>query len=84
MSGLFTFLESWKLTAELLNKFGEAYISWRVQKIRSRNDAINEARSALVDEINIAIKTRDTAKLKRLNKLLYLAEHSVFMSDPEN
>ena len=84
MASLFTFLEAWKTTANLLEQFGEAYLMWRVQKIRSQNDAINEARSALVDEINLAIKARDSDKLKRLNKLLHLAEYSIKLSDSKN
>lgn len=75
MASLFAALEAWKTTAKLLEQFGEAYIMWRVAKIRSNHEAINGARDEIIRGINLARAQRDRVKLINLNRALYLLEH---------
>lgn len=84
MASLFTFLEAWKTTADLLEKFGEAYLSYRVLKIRSEHRATNEARDELIKQINLARAQRDSIKLVNLNRALYLVEHNSVMQRDKN
>lgn len=84
MASLFTFLEAWKTTSKLLEKFGEAYIVWKVQKIRSEHQAINGARDEIIKGINLARAQRDSVKLINYNRALYMLEHySVMQQQPD-
>ena len=74
-ASLFTALEAWNKTAKLLEQAGEAYIMWRVAKIRSDHEAINGARDEIIRGINLARSQRDRVKLINFNRALYLLEH---------
>jgi hypothetical protein len=76
MASLFTFLEAWKTTSKLLEQFGEAYISWKVQKIRSDHEAINGARDGIIKKINLARAQRNQVDIIQLNRALYLIEYA--------
>ena len=75
---------AWEKSAKMLEQLMEAYLLWRAQNIRSRHEEIDEARSALVDEINRARAARNSVQLRKLNRLLYYVEHSIKLPDSEN
>jgi hypothetical protein len=84
MASLFTFLEAWKTTSKLLESFSEAYIMWKVQKIRSEHQAINGARDEIIKGINLARAQRDSVKLTNFNRALYMLEHYSVLQQHKN
>lgn len=83
LPALFSVLETWKVTAQLLERFGEAYISWRVKKIRQENESVTRARNVIIDKINLARAQRNQTDLIELNRALYLVEYAGMQFKPD-
>lgn len=71
-ASLFTALEAWNKTASLLEQFGEAYILWKIQKIRTDDEAIKDARDVIIKKMQLARAQRNADELRALNRALVL------------
>jgi vacuolar-type H+-ATPase subunit H len=69
-------LMAWEKSAKILEQIVEAYISFKVQTLRSQNEEINRTREEIIKQINLARAQRDSIKLINLNRALYLVEYA--------
>lgn len=72
MASLFTFLEAWKTTAKLLEQFGEAYLLYKIQKMRTDDEALKDARDVIIKKMQLARAQRNADELRALNRALVL------------
>lgn len=69
-------ITAWEKSAKLAEQFFEAYLAWKIQKIRREHETVNTAREEVIKQINIARAQRDSAKLINLNRALFLVEYA--------
>jgi hypothetical protein len=67
---------AWEKSAKMLEQLMEAYLLWRVDKIRSEYDSVNKSREEIIKQINLARAQRDQVKLINLSRALYLVEYA--------
>lgn len=74
MASVVAFLKSYQLTATLVDRLVEAWISERIKEITDSADKKNAARKSVINAIEEARRDRNTEKLIALNHALAIVE----------
>jgi hypothetical protein len=74
MASIISFIKAWQLTADLVQRFVEAWLSSQIQDIQNDHSKQIAARSVLIKKIDQARKEKNREELVSLNHALAVLE----------
>jgi hypothetical protein len=74
MASIISFIKAWRTTADLVQRFVEAWLSYQIKEVQESHDKKQAARNAIIKSIEKARKERTSEDLISLTYSLAIVE----------